>query len=164
MVCIDVKKSARKEGYEKDIQTDTDDVFRQEGGRAEYLDCDVTKASDVQTVVDRTVSAFGLLEVMVNNAGVFTGLHTIVDETKEQYDFTMAVNAKDVWLGCKFAIAQIRRDGDRIYAGVRWRLHREVRRRSSTGLDHRGGEAHTPLARRSEGEIVAFLRPKGVLA
>ena len=35
MVCIDVKKSARKEGYEKDIQTDTDDVFRQEGGRAE---------------------------------------------------------------------------------------------------------------------------------
>jgi NAD(P)-dependent dehydrogenase (short-subunit alcohol dehydrogenase family) len=57
-----------------------------------------------------------------------------------------------------------RRDGDRIYASARWRLHRGVRGRSSAGLDHRGGEAHTPLARRSEGEIVAFLRPKGVLA
>ncbi len=57
-----------------------------------------------------------------------------------------------------------RRDGDRIYAGARRRLHRGVRGRSSAGLDHRAGEAHTPLARRSEGEIVAFLRPKGVLA
>jgi NAD(P)-dependent dehydrogenase (short-subunit alcohol dehydrogenase family) len=57
-----------------------------------------------------------------------------------------------------------RRDGDRIYAGARWRLHRGVRGRSSAGLDHWGGEAHTPLARRSGGETVAFLRPKGVLA
>jgi NAD(P)-dependent dehydrogenase (short-subunit alcohol dehydrogenase family) len=57
-----------------------------------------------------------------------------------------------------------RRDGDRIYAGLRWRLHRGVRGRSSAGLDHRGSEAHTLLARRSEREIVAFLRPKGVFA
>ena len=42
-----------------------------------------------------------------------------MDEAKEQYDFTMAVNAKGVWLGCKFVIVQIRRDGDRIYAGAR---------------------------------------------
>ena len=44
---------------------------------------------------------------MVNNAGIFTGLHTIVDETEDEYDRTMAVNAKSVWLGCKFAIRQM---------------------------------------------------------
>ena len=44
---------------------------------------------------------------MVNNAGVFTDLHTIVDETEEQYDFTMDVNVKGVWLGCKAAITQM---------------------------------------------------------
>jgi len=44
---------------------------------------------------------------MVNNAGIFTGLHTIVDETEEQYDRTMAVNGKSVWLGSKFAIRQM---------------------------------------------------------
>lgn len=107
VVCSDIRKSARKGGYEGDIQTDTDDVIRNEGGRAEYLDCDTTKASDVQELVERAVSAFGRLDIMVNNAGVFTGLHTIVDETEEQYDFTMAVNAKGVWLGCKYAIAQM---------------------------------------------------------
>lgn len=112
VVCSDIRKSALKEGYEEDIQTDTDDVIRQEGGRAEYVDCDTTKASDVQAVVDRAVSAFGRLDIMVNNAGVFTGLHTIVDETEEQYDFTMAVNAKGVWLGCKFAIAQMLKQED----------------------------------------------------
>ena len=31
---------------------------------------------------------------MVNNAGIFTGLHTILDETEEQYDATMAINTK----------------------------------------------------------------------
>ena len=45
---------------------------------------------------------------MVNNAGVSTDLHAIVDETEEQYGFfTMAVNANGVWLGCKLAITQM---------------------------------------------------------
>jgi len=43
----------------------------------------------------------------VNNAGIFTGLHTIVDETEDEYDRTMAVNARSVWLGFKFAIRQM---------------------------------------------------------
>ncbi len=112
VVCSDIRKSALKEGYEEDIEKDTDDVIRDEGGRAEYVDCDTTKASDVQALVDRAVSAFGRLDIMVSNAGVFTDLHTIVDETEEQYDFTMAVNAKGVWLGCKFAIAQMLKQED----------------------------------------------------
>jgi NAD(P)-dependent dehydrogenase (short-subunit alcohol dehydrogenase family) len=33
---------------------------------------------------------------LVNNAGIFTGLHTIVDETEDEWDRTMAVNAKSV--------------------------------------------------------------------
>jgi NAD(P)-dependent dehydrogenase (short-subunit alcohol dehydrogenase family) len=44
---------------------------------------------------------------MVNNAGVFTELHTILEETEDDYDFTMGVNVKGVWLGCKSAIAQM---------------------------------------------------------
>jgi len=61
----------------------------------------------IEALVHSAVSSFGRLDVMVNNAGIFTGLHTIVDETEEQYDRTMAVNGKSVWLGSKFAIRQM---------------------------------------------------------
>jgi NAD(P)-dependent dehydrogenase (short-subunit alcohol dehydrogenase family) len=107
VVCSDVQKSAQEGGYEEDIEVDTDDAIRKEGGRAEYQEADASKASDMQAVVDKAVSSFGKLDLMVNNAGVFTGLNSILDETEEQYDFSMAVNAKGVWLGSKFAIAQM---------------------------------------------------------
>ena len=72
---------------------------------------------------------------MVNNAGVFAGLHTIVDKTEEQYDFTMAVNVKSVWLGCRFAIAQMLRQED---------TGGEISRGKITNIEGRGGEPHLP--------------------
>jgi NAD(P)-dependent dehydrogenase (short-subunit alcohol dehydrogenase family) len=57
--------------------------------------------------VARTVSDFGRLDIMVNNAGVSTGLHTIVDETEEQLDLAMTVNVKGVWICCKYAIMEM---------------------------------------------------------
>lgn len=106
LVCSDLKKSALAGGYEKDIEVDTDAVITQAGGRATFVSADASKAADVQNVIDHAVKTFGRIDIMVNNAGVFTGLHNIIDETEEQYDFTMNVNAKGVWLGCKYAITQ----------------------------------------------------------
>ena len=53
------------------------------------------------------METYGSLDIIVNNAGVWTGAHSIIEETEEQYDLTMRVNCKGVWLGCKFAIAQM---------------------------------------------------------
>ena len=61
----------------------------------------------MENLVNTAVSEYGRLEVMVNNAGIFTGLHTIVDENRRRYDRTMLVNFKSVWLGSKFAIRQM---------------------------------------------------------
>ncbi|CAB3691808.1 2-(R)-hydroxypropyl-CoM dehydrogenase [Paraburkholderia rhynchosiae] len=106
LVCSDLKKSALAGGYEKDIELDTDVVITKAGGKATFFSADASKAADVQNVIDHAVSTFGRIDIIVNNAGVFTGLHNIIDETEEQYDFTMNVNAKGVWLGCKYAITQ----------------------------------------------------------
>jgi NAD(P)-dependent dehydrogenase (short-subunit alcohol dehydrogenase family) len=107
VVCADLDKKARKEGYEEDLEIDTDDVIQRDGGRAVYVQVDVQYASQVESLVTRTASEFGRLDIMVNNAGVAIGGHTIVDETEEQYDYMMSVNTKGVWLGCKYAITQI---------------------------------------------------------
>lgn len=107
VVCSDIRREARDGGYEDDIQTPTDEVVASLGVGSEYRDCDTTKADQVQALIDAAVASFGRLDVMVNNAGVFTELHTIVDETEEQWDFTMAVNAKGVFLGCKAALTQM---------------------------------------------------------
>jgi NAD(P)-dependent dehydrogenase (short-subunit alcohol dehydrogenase family) len=107
IVCSDLRREAREGGYEGDILTPTDDVIRANGGKAEYIETDAADYAAVESLVDSAVSGFGRLDVMVNNAGIFTGLHTIVDETEDEYDRTMAVNGKSVWLGCKFAIRQM---------------------------------------------------------
>ena len=109
VVCSDLRKSADPAGYEPDLDRDTDDLIRSKGGRAEYVQADISLAGDVQHLVDRAVEAFGRLDVMVNNAGVFPGLRTIVDETEDVFDRTLAVNTKGVWLGCKIAITQMLR-------------------------------------------------------
>jgi NAD(P)-dependent dehydrogenase (short-subunit alcohol dehydrogenase family) len=107
IVCADLDKKARKEGYERDLDIDTDDVIRKQGSKACYIQVDVRNAAQVENLVTRTVSDFGRLDIMVNNAGVFTGVHTILEEPEEKYDFAMAVNTKGVWLCCKYAIAQM---------------------------------------------------------
>jgi NAD(P)-dependent dehydrogenase (short-subunit alcohol dehydrogenase family) len=57
--------------------------------------------------VTHAASHFGRLDIMVNNAGIFPGLHTMLDESEEVFDSAMAVNAKGVWLCCKYAIVQM---------------------------------------------------------
>lgn len=107
VVCSDLRREAREGGYEVDIQTATDDVIRANGGKAEYVETDAASYSAMENLIGAAVSSFGRVDIMVNNAGIFTGLHTIVDETEDEYDKTMAVNGKSVWLGCKFAIRQM---------------------------------------------------------
>ena len=53
--------------------TPTIERFRQEGVRVEGMVADVSKASDVQALVDGAMKAFGQIDILVNNAGVTWG-------------------------------------------------------------------------------------------
>lgn len=118
IVCSDLVQKARPEGFEADLDIDTDALIRKQGGQAVFVKADVSKAADVENLVQQAVEHFGRLDVMINNAGVCIELKTIVEETEAEYDMTMNVNTKGVWLGCKFAITQMlkqppRADGTR---------------------------------------------------
>jgi Dehydrogenases with different specificities (related to short-chain alcohol dehydrogenases) len=107
VVVTGLNTSPRAGGYEAEPAVDTDALIRERGGQAIFVRTDVTVAGDVEAAVAAAVAAFGRLDVMVNNAGAFTGLATIIDQSEEDYDLTMAVNAKGTFMGCKYAIRQM---------------------------------------------------------
>jgi NAD(P)-dependent dehydrogenase (short-subunit alcohol dehydrogenase family) len=73
------------------------------GPEASFAHCDVTKEADVAALVDAAVSQHGRLDCMVNNAGII-GAHGPIDEIPlEEYEFTMAVLLRSVFLGSKHA-------------------------------------------------------------
>jgi NAD(P)-dependent dehydrogenase (short-subunit alcohol dehydrogenase family) len=80
------------------------------GGAASAENADVSRADDVQRVIDSTVNRYGKLDILCNNAGI--GIAATCHETSEaDWDLTMAIDLKGVFLGCKFAIPHMLRQG-----------------------------------------------------
>jgi NAD(P)-dependent dehydrogenase (short-subunit alcohol dehydrogenase family) len=87
-----------------DIQDDRGHRIAAElGDQVRYLHCDVTAESDVATAVDTAARELGHLDCMFNNAGI-VGTHGGIDEIPlEEYEFTMAVLLRSVFLGMRHA-------------------------------------------------------------
>ena len=84
--------------------------IRAGGGGAMFVKADVSLAADVQRLVEETVSAYGKLDVLFNNAG--TGSKGLTaDESEESWDRCMTVNLKSVFLGIKYAVPEMIRNG-----------------------------------------------------
>jgi NAD(P)-dependent dehydrogenase (short-subunit alcohol dehydrogenase family) len=73
---------------------------------------DVSKAGDCQQMVAAAEKAFGRLNVLFNNAGIMHAKDDDAVATDETvWDLTLDVNAKGVFLGCKYGIPALRRAG-----------------------------------------------------
>ncbi len=81
------------------------------GVSATFVSCDVSKAPDVEALVDAVVGHHGRLDCAFNNAGVTRrgGFATAVPE--EDYDFIAGVNLKSVWLCMQHEIPQMLKQG-----------------------------------------------------
>jgi 3-oxoacyl-[acyl-carrier protein] reductase len=74
---------------------------------ARAVRCDVTKADEVEALVNTAVTELGALDVMVNNAGI-TRDATMRTMTEEQFDQVIAVHLKGTWNGTRKAAAIMR--------------------------------------------------------
>lgn len=80
------------------------------GGRAAYLDLDVTKEDRWRVAVEDTVQRFGGLNILVNSAGIYRRAQ-LEEVGESEWDRMFAVNAKGVFLGCKAVAAAMRAAG-----------------------------------------------------
>jgi NAD(P)-dependent dehydrogenase (short-subunit alcohol dehydrogenase family) len=87
------------------------DAILSSGGKAIFIPCDVRKAEACRGAVDETVSAFGQLDILFNNAGVFYP-HTVLDCSEEEWDEQADVNLKGTFLMSKFALPEMIRRGN----------------------------------------------------
>src|SRR5512134_976932 len=69
----------------------------QEGGTAIFIRADVSRSSDVKTMVKTALDAYGRVDVMVNNAGFTHKNQPMLDVSEDVYDRVFAVNVKAIY-------------------------------------------------------------------
>jgi NAD(P)-dependent dehydrogenase (short-subunit alcohol dehydrogenase family) len=77
--------------------------IKQESGDALFVRADVSLAADCRCALDETVRAFGRLDILFNNAGVFYP-QTALECSEQQWDEQINVNLKGTFLMSKFAL------------------------------------------------------------
>lgn len=84
--------------------------IRKSGGEAFFIQTDVTRATDVQRMVDATVDRYGRIDILFNNAGTPFDI-SLLDLDVEEWDRCFAVNLRPVFLASKFTIPHMQRAG-----------------------------------------------------
>lgn len=82
----------RKSKQRYDLLEDTVDEIVGAGGAALSLVLDVTNANDVKATIGQTVSKFGRLDIVVNNAGSSVGSDSFLSTTPDQWKSSFDVN------------------------------------------------------------------------
>jgi len=99
-----VVDTASKEGME------TVEMIKSMGREAIFTKADVSEASDMEKAIKSCVEKYGKLDILFNNAGVAQDC-SILDMSEDEWNRVINVNLKGVFLGSKYAIAQMIKQG-----------------------------------------------------
>ena len=81
------------------------------GGQAIFIACDVSKNLDVKSMVDKTIATYGRLDLAFNNAGIEGTTANTGDCTEENWDKTININLKGIWLCMKHELPHMLQQG-----------------------------------------------------
>ncbi len=82
--------------------------------RVSYQVVDVSQAHQVEDSVAKALTRMGGIDIFISNAGVEGKLLPIADYPEREFDRLMAVNVRGVWLGLKFVIPAMQKNGGSI--------------------------------------------------
>ncbi|MFG1421767.1 SDR family NAD(P)-dependent oxidoreductase [Roseixanthobacter liquoris] len=128
----------------------TADLIAQEGGSALFHHTDISRADEVEALVETAVARFGRLDVMVNNACI-RHPRRLTDLAEEDWNRMLAVNLTGVFLCCRAAVRQM--------------LAQEPRGQDPRGQEQRGQEPRGQEAPDDvRGRIVNLSSQHGMIA
>lgn len=78
-------------------------LVQEAGSEAIFIQTDITKASEVEAMVKKTLSTYERLDYAFNNAGSGTS-GKIIDLSETDWNFEINANLKSVWLSMKYEI------------------------------------------------------------
>ncbi len=82
-----------------------------EGGRAKAIGADVTQKDDVERLLRESIAAFGKLDVVINNAGIYPH-SSLVDMTENEWDAVVNANLRSVFLCTQAAAKHMMAQGE----------------------------------------------------
>lgn len=85
-------------------------MIRQKGGRAEFIQADVSNAAQVDAAFDRVNEVFGPYNVLFNHAGTIT-VKPLHESTEQDYDRLMDINVRSAFLVCRRAVKEMSDNG-----------------------------------------------------
>jgi NAD(P)-dependent dehydrogenase (short-subunit alcohol dehydrogenase family) len=107
VVVADIRSEPREGG------TPTDQLVKEAGAEARFVECNVAKIDDIRRAV-AAADEFDGVDLMVNVAGIFRE-RSFLEVTEEEYEETMNINLKGTYFGCQAAArVMARRDGGSI--------------------------------------------------
>src|SRR3989338_9085880 len=87
-------------------------LIEKQGGKALAIEADVSREQSVRLAVAQSAKAFGGLDVLYNNAGIFpSDDHSVLDTEEAVWDKVFGVNVKGVYLVCKHGIPELLKRG-----------------------------------------------------
>ena len=78
-------------------------------GEAVFLKCDVCNENDIKNVIDQTISRFGSIDCLINNAGQHPPHQSIDEITAEDFQKLFNLNVTSYFLFCKYALPHLRK-------------------------------------------------------
>ena len=121
------------------------DIITQAGGEAIDVPTDVSDEAACENLVAETVAAYGRLDILVNNAAVFTSVERkpMEEIPIAEWDRLFAVNVRGIWLCVKAALSPMRKqqygkiinvNSSRLFKGMTHFLHYDASKGAVLGL------------------------------
>jgi len=89
---------------------ETVQFIKDRGGEALFIQADVSRGEEARGMVETTISTWGRLDILFNNAGISI-VGSVETLTEEEWDRVIGVNLRGVFLGSKYAIPYMRKQG-----------------------------------------------------